>query len=157
MSSRGEYYRNKYGRGRGGRGRGNGYPRVYHQDEMTENRNVESVVPSVGHLNAAELTWQRLGNTLIGIDKRNYGSYHALERVFTFSQSTLSFKLAFDFIQGDPYASPSRAHVVVHPASAGFPAEMYTSKIRNIALCDYLTRQFARAARNSGADAKTRM
>ncbi|RLN98026.1 hypothetical protein BBJ28_00016316, partial [Nothophytophthora sp. Chile5] len=91
------------------------------------------------------------------LHNRNYGAYHDLERAFSFSDgsSDLRFTLGFDHIQGDPYASPSRAHVTVSALSAGFPEEMHLSTIRNVALCDYLTRQFAASARSAGADAKT--
>lgn len=101
------------------------------------------------------LSWQQLGDILQDIHNRNYNAYHDLERAFAFASGSFKFRLVFDHIQGDPYASPSRAHVQVDPIAAGFPAEMYQKKIRNIAVCDYLTRKFAASARSAGADAKT--
>ncbi|KAE8896760.1 hypothetical protein PF005_g4247 [Phytophthora fragariae] len=149
---RGEYYRNKYGGGgrgggRGGRGRGRGDSGGYDRGQG-------------GHYNdrprtpLAAASWDQLGNVLQELHNRNYGSYHELERVFEYDNG-LRFSLEFDHIQGDPYASPSRAHVTVSATSAAFPAEMHGDKTRNVALCDYLTRTFAASARRCGADAKT--
>ncbi|ETI56335.1 hypothetical protein F441_01057 [Phytophthora nicotianae CJ01A1] len=152
---RGEYYRNKYGGGRGGgrggrggRGRGRGDSEGFDRGHS-------------GHYNDRPRTplttasWERLGYVLQEIHNRNYGAYHELERVFEFQSNDLHFALEFDHIQGDPYASPSRSHVTVSATSAAFPAEMYQDKIRNVALCDYLTRVFAASARSCGADVKT--
>ncbi|KAL4100387.1 hypothetical protein PRIC1_008181 [Phytophthora ramorum] len=143
---RGEYYRNKYGgggRGRGRGGRGGGYERGH----------------GGGHLSTplATASWQQLGSILQELHNRNYGAYHDLQRAFEFEDVAggLRFSLEFDHIQGDPYASPSRAHVTVSAGSAAFPAEMHVDKTRNVALCDYLTRAFAASARQAGADAKT--
>ncbi|TMW55050.1 hypothetical protein Poli38472_013812 [Pythium oligandrum] len=157
---RGEYYRNKYGGG--GRGRGRGGPREERRDEYPSEgrrsgggwRNNDGDIATSS--SASVLTWQQLGNLLQDIHNRNYNAYHDLRRVFAYESRDLCFQLGFDHIQGDPYASPSRAHVQVLSASARFPREMHASKIRNVALCDYLTRQFAESARRAGADAKTR-
>ena len=51
-----------------------------------------------------------------------------------------------DYVQGDPFAAPSKFRVQVSQDIADFPAELYESKSREIALRDYLTRQFARLA-----------
>ncbi|KAJ0392106.1 hypothetical protein P43SY_006081 [Pythium insidiosum] len=155
---RGEYYRNKYGRGggRGGRGRGAATPRD-EDDYSHRRRRGES--PADGRRERPLRTWQQLAALLRDLDNRNYPAYHDLEHalyVYEDPASGSTFTLGFDHIQGDPFASPSRAHVAVAPAAARFPSEMVASKIRNIALCDYLTRQFADSARRAGADAKTR-
>lgn len=176
---RGEYYRNKYGNGgRGGRGRGDGStdsargtspsgPRYGSGNGggrgrgrggggggWRGNRSDSTAAPPTATAHA--LTWQQLGNILQDIHNRSYNAYHDLERVFAFvGDNGMRFRLAFDHIQGDPYASPSRAHVQVETAAAGFTPEMYATPIRNVALCDYLTRTFAASAKSAGADAKT--
>lgn len=143
---RGEYYRNKYGgggRGRGGRGyedRG-GRSNFRGGEEPRRSPN-------------ASVSWAQLANVLQDIHNRNYGAYHDLERVFAYESDGLVFHLEFDHVQSDPFASPSRAHVTVDPAAAAFETAMYATKIRNVALCDYLTRSFAATARSAGADAK---
>ncbi|GLE00006.1 hypothetical protein PINS_up008733 [Pythium insidiosum] len=154
---RGEYYRNKYGRGggRGGRGRGGGDAR----DEDYAPRRRRGQSPADSQRERPLRSWQQLATLLRDLDNRNYPAYHDLEHaiyVHDDATSGSTFMLGFDHIQGDPFASPSRAHVTVSPRAAQFPREMFASKIRNIALCDYLTRQFADSARRAGADAKTR-
>ena len=106
---------------------------------------------------APTASWPQLGDLFHALHERNYGAYHELQCAqFAFdSRAGLCFALAFDHVQGDPYASPSRAHVTVDAASAAFPPALYQSKTRNVALCDYLTRVFARGARTSGVHAKT--
>lgn len=163
---RGEYYRNKYGGGGRGGGRGGG---GRGRDDRGDHAGYGGyggggarggggrAAASSASQSAPPATWQQLGDLLQDIHNRNYGAYHELERRFAFSDGDgLSLTLGFDHIQGDPYASPSRAHVQVDPASASFPPEMFRAKTRNVALCDYLTRKFAAAARSAGADAKTR-
>ncbi|CAN0058578.1 unnamed protein product, partial [Hapterophycus canaliculatus] len=55
-------------------------------------------------------------------------------------QGMPDFILSVDKIQADPFAAPSRFHVVVPGAMAGFPAEAFSTKVR--------------AARQDGADQK---
>ncbi|CAN0417869.1 unnamed protein product, partial [Ectocarpus sp. 8 AP-2014] len=40
------------------------------------------------------------------------------------------FMLCVDKIQADPFAAPSRLHVVVPGKVAGFPAEAFSTKVR---------------------------
>lgn len=176
---RGEYYRNKYGNGGRGGGRGRGDDAGGEREYSTRGQSPSgprydggrgrgrggwrgghssASAPPAAPPNTAltvALSWEQLGGILQDIHNRNYNAYHDLERVFVYSSSNLKFRLAFDHIQGDPYASPSRAHVQVEAAAAAFPVEMYNKKIRNIALCDYLTRTFAASAKSASADAKT--
>jgi hypothetical protein len=168
---RGEYYRNKYGGGgrgggRGGRGDGRenapSYSDSYRgrggggrgRDGGWRNYDATSGAQEGGAL--PTLTWAQLGQTLRDIHNRSYNAYHDLERgLFAFSERGLAFQLGFDYVQGDPYASASRAHVLVEAAAAQFPREMWSATVRNVALCDYLTRRFAESAHKAGADAKT--
>jgi predicted ABC-class ATPase len=50
-------------------------------------------------------------------------------------------------VQGDPFASPSKLTVIVPQSVAQFPSQLYQSASREVALRDYLTRQFERVAR----------
>lgn len=152
---RGEFYRNKYG---GGRGRGRG---DRERDGGGGWRSSPAGAGAAAGASAPAATWAQLGGVLRDIHGRNYGAYHELERRFAFSgeeegdADALRFSLGFDRVQSDPYASPSRAHVLVDAASAALPAQLFRDKTRNVALCDFLTRQFAAAATRAGADAKT--
>jgi hypothetical protein len=162
IMGRGEFYRNKYGNGGGrGRGRGRGLEDGSSRDIQRgggwrRDEEERGAAPSA----ASRRSWPQLASLLQDIHQRNYNAYHDLARnTFTYQdqRSSLTFDLVFDHIQGDPYASPSTAHVHVPASAAGFPTVMYHhSPIRNTALCDYLARRFAEHAHAVGVDATTR-
>ncbi|CAM9451819.1 unnamed protein product, partial [Ectocarpus sp. 12 AP-2014] len=90
------------------------------------------------------------------MDNRPYPAYKDTEGSWTFNsqQGMPDFMLCVDKIQADPFAAPSRLHVVVPGKVAGFPAEAFSTKVRKVALCDFLTRRFLEAAKQDGADQK---
>ena len=77
------------------------------------------------------------------IDGRGYKAYRDIKGSYEFD----SFTLIVDHVQGDPFAALSRCRVKIKQDVAGFPADTYQSKSREIALRDFLTRQFAGASR----------
>ena len=76
------------------------------------------------------------------LDNRGYKAYKDIQGNYEFSE----FTLIIDYVQGDPFASPSKFRVRVPPNIAQIPRELFNSRSREIALRDYLTRQFDRAA-----------
>jgi len=87
---------------------------------------------------------KRLQEILCRINGRGYKAYQDLQRQrFQFP----GFTLMVDHVQGDPFAAPSRFHVRVPQEVAGFPAETFCNRSREIALRDLLVRTFAREAR----------
>jgi len=72
------------------------------------------------------------------IDGKSYRLYKDLEGEYDFENYTLSI----DHVQGDPFASPSRVRVIVKQNMAKFPKELFDNKNKNIAVADYLTREF---------------
>ncbi|MFT5873513.1 MAG: putative ABC-class ATPase, partial [Clostridium sp.] len=72
------------------------------------------------------------------IDGKSYRLYKDLEGEYDFG----NFVLCIDHVQGDPFASPSRIRVIVNQNVAKFPKELFDNKIKNIAIADYLTREF---------------
>lgn len=100
----------------------------------------------------------RTADELVGvlrrIDGAGYGAYHDIEGSFTFGGGDLApFTLHVDHVQSDPFASPSRVHVTLPVASVGgFPAALYSTKTRMIAMCDFLTRAFVAEAERMGVD-----
>ncbi len=86
--------------------------------------------------------YQRLYQQLLRLDNRNYKAYKDIQGQYEFP----NFILHIDYVQGDPFAAPSRLRVQVSQHIAGFPPELYQSKSREVALRDYLTREFARWA-----------
>ncbi|MGL5064578.1 MAG: ABC-ATPase domain-containing protein [Microcoleus sp.] len=87
---------------------------------------------------------ENLRRYLLQLDNRNYKAYKDIQGSYDFAE----FTLIIDCVQGDPFASPSKFRVQVPPHIARFPSELFSSRSREIALRDYLTRQFDRAASN---------
>lgn len=77
------------------------------------------------------------------IDGKGYKAYKDIAGAYDFREYTVHV----DYVQGDPFASPSRVRVRVPRSLAGFPADTFSDKSREIALRDFLTRVFCRAAR----------
>jgi predicted ABC-class ATPase len=98
-------------------------------------------------------TQSDLRQILRQIDQQSYRAYKDLQRSYEFP----GFTLLIDRIQGDPFASPSQMRVRIPQSRAEFPRHLYDNASREIALRDYLTRQFdreshtARQQRGSGS------
>jgi predicted ABC-class ATPase len=87
---------------------------------------------------------QSLNKTLSQLDNRSYKAYKDIRGSYDFR----NFTLIVDYIQGDPFASPSQLQVQIPQNVAQFPSQLFRSKSREIALRDYLTRQFDKAAKS---------
>ncbi|VEP14096.1 putative ATPase of the ABC class [Hyella patelloides LEGE 07179] len=87
---------------------------------------------------------QNLRNILQRIDGAGYKAYKDIKGSYQFDD----FSLICDRIQGDPFASPSKLRVKIPQAIAKFPTQLYKNKSREIALRDYITREFATVASN---------
>ncbi|MEG3931248.1 ABC-ATPase domain-containing protein [Microcoleus sp. T3_B1] len=85
---------------------------------------------------------ESLQRHLLQLHNRGYKAYKEIQGNYDFSE----FTLIIDYVQGDPFASPSKFRVIVPPNIARIPREVFNSRSREIALRDYLTRQFDRAA-----------
>ena len=102
---------------------------------------------------------QTLRQLLYDLDNRGYKAYKDIRGRYDFSQFTLSI----DRVQGDPFAAPSNLRVFISHEGAGFPRSAFRNSVRSLAFCDYLTRQFSRAAmeasehRGSGNSGKIQM
>jgi predicted ABC-class ATPase len=83
-------------------------------------------------------TSEVLKKDLNRIDGKSYRIYKDLEGQYDFGNYTLSI----DHVQGDPFASPSRIRVIVNQTTSKFPKELFDNKNKNIAVADYLTREF---------------
>ena len=79
-----------------------------------------------------------LRRALHNINGRGYKAYKALQGAYDFD----GFRLFFDHIQADPYASPSHLRVRVPARVAEVPRELYRDRIRRVALQDFLIRAF---------------
>lgn len=92
----------------------------------------------------AMLSQAHLRQQLLRLDGASYKAYQDIKGSYAFPD----FTLGIDRVQGDPFASPSQVRVQVPQTIANFPAELYRSRSRAIALRDYLNRQFDQVARS---------
>jgi predicted ABC-class ATPase len=86
-----------------------------------------------------------LRQQLLQLDQRGYKAYKDIQGCYAFGD----FTLIIDRVQGDPFATPSQCRVKLPQAIAGFPRDLYQTRSREIALRDYLTRQFDSRARTT--------
>ena len=83
-----------------------------------------------------------LRKTLEGLDRRPYPAYRDL-RGRRFAVGPLSLRLLY--VQGDPFAAPSRLEVVAPPAVAGLPGAARVDAVARRATADLLHRAVGRA------------
>jgi predicted ABC-class ATPase len=86
---------------------------------------------------------QDLNRSLQRIDGRGYKAYKSIQGVYDFT----TYVLFIDYVQGDPFASPSRIRVRIPQNVATFPDDTFKTKSREVALRDYVTRAFYSASR----------
>ena len=93
----------------------------------------------------------KLNAILLDLDSSSYKAYKSIKGKYQFDE----FTLLIDYVQGDPFASPSQLRVVIPQQIASFPPQLYKSQSRKIALEDYLARQFALAAKKTSSSRGT--
>ncbi|MGG7059613.1 ABC-ATPase domain-containing protein [Clostridium nigeriense] len=79
-----------------------------------------------------------LKNELQRIDGRGYKAYKDLQGQYDFKDYILSI----DYVQGDPFASPSRLRIIINKNKAGFPEDLISEYYKKVAVSDFLTRLF---------------
>ncbi len=79
---------------------------------------------------------------LLALDGKGYGGYKSLVGAYSFPL----YKLVIDHIQADPFAPPSTMHLLIDRKKAGIPAELLDSKNKQIAVADFLQRNFSKQA-----------
>lgn len=84
-------------------------------------------------------TAQDLRRILSRIDGRGYKAYKEIRGGYQFED----FNLTIDYVQGDPFAAPSRFRAVVSQRKALFPPELFANRSREVGLRDYVMRKFA--------------
>ena len=77
-----------------------------------------------------------LRKTLARIDGRGYKAYKDIQGSYVYPQ----FTLFVDYVQGDPFASPSKIRVRVPSTVAQIPPDLFSSRVRRIALQDFFIR-----------------
>jgi len=84
-------------------------------------------------------TSETLRQILNRIDGRGYKAYKDIAGTYQFTD----FTLAVDYVQGDPFAAPSRLRALIPSAVADFSDRLYANGSRAIGLSCFLARAFA--------------
>ncbi|MGM0368429.1 MAG: ABC-ATPase domain-containing protein [Actinomycetota bacterium] len=92
----------------------------------------------------------KLRSLVSSINNRGYKAYKKIRGVYNFPD----FTLYIDYVQGDPFASPSKLRIRVPQAKAGFGYELFKNRSRKIALEDYITRCFSKAIKKESGGRK---
>ena len=79
------------------------------------------------------------------MDGRGYGGYKQIKGAWKGERLTV----AVDHVQGDPFASPSRLRIVMPMQTHGIPEALRETRVRRVAITDFVLRRFARAARDA--------
>lgn len=82
-----------------------------------------------------------LKKIISSIDHKGYKAYKQLKGKYDFGD----FLLFIDYVQGDPFATPSRLRVRVMQSTAGFEQKLFLNKSRKTALEDYISRAFEKS------------
>ncbi|WP_026894059.1 ABC-ATPase domain-containing protein [Clostridiisalibacter paucivorans] len=88
---------------------------------------------------------ENLRQKLKGIDGRGYKAYKDIQGSYNFSD----YILYVDYVQGDPFASPSRFRIRMNINKVGIPKEFFDNKFKKIAVEDFLNRSFNREIRST--------
>lgn len=82
---------------------------------------------------------ENLRGLLQSIDRKSYPAYKSAQGAYDFTDYVLSI----DHVQGDPFASPSKLSITIAHAKAGYPLSCFDTPYKQVALEDYLVRQFS--------------
>jgi predicted ABC-class ATPase len=80
----------------------------------------------------------QLRSDITALHHRGYPAYKSLQGAYRFP----GYILVIDHVQGDPFAAPSKLHLEISGKVARFPAQLYDTVPKKIALEDALTRRF---------------
>ena len=92
--------------------------------------------------------YKELEKILFSMDGKSYSAYKSLKGEYKFPK----YVLAIDHVQSDPYAPPSRMRIIMDRKISGVPYELTNTKEKNIAVSDFLTRNFYKEIQKNGND-----
>ena len=92
--------------------------------------------------------YKELEKILFSMDGKSYSAYKSLKGEYKFPK----YVLAIDHIQSDPYAPPSRMRIIMDRKISRIPYELTDTKEKNIAVSDFLTRNFYKEIQENGND-----
>ena len=85
----------------------------------------------------------KLRTRLQSLHRKSYGAYKEIKGRFQFED----FELSIDYVQGDPFAIPTRISVQVDIKNSGFCTNFWSNNDRKIAFEDYLARSIKSACK----------
>jgi predicted ABC-class ATPase len=91
----------------------------------------------------------KLSSSLLAIDGKGYGAYKSIAGSYDLED----FTLHIDYVQGDPFASPSRLRAEFQLDVVNLPKDLLQPEIRRVAVTDLLNR---RLRRQLGAASRSR-
>ena len=95
-------------------------------------------------------TSKELESLLQRIDGKGYKAYKDLQGTYALE----GFHLAVDYVQGDPFASPSRIRGIVPMKEGDFPKDSFNTPEKKEALKDYVSRKFDQTLKEEYPGAK---
>ncbi|MEL7354296.1 MAG: ABC-ATPase domain-containing protein [Cyanobacteria bacterium P01_A01_bin.116] len=87
---------------------------------------------------------QTLYQQLSNLEGHSFKRYKSIRGHYAFPE----FVLWLDYVQGDPFAAPSRIRLTLKQEVTGFPSPWLTDYVAQVAIADYLTRQVAQVAQS---------
>jgi predicted ABC-class ATPase len=93
---------------------------------------------------------KELKKQLERIDGKGYKAYKDIKGRYHFND----FTLAIDYVQGDPFASPSRVRIIVPRAKTIIEREWFESSVRKVRTEDWIAREVGGAIRTTEKHAK---
>ncbi|MGP4042452.1 ABC-ATPase domain-containing protein [Gracilibacillus sp. D59] len=84
---------------------------------------------------------KKLQQLLQNIDGKGYKAYKSIQGRYSFHR----YELCVDYVQGDPFASPSKIRIVIPDAYRPIKDEWKQSNERNIYVADHMARSVAKA------------
>ncbi|MFP4697771.1 MAG: ABC-ATPase domain-containing protein [Eubacteriales bacterium] len=95
-------------------------------------------------------TKEDLTKILNRIDGKGYKAYKDIAGIYQFDK----YQLAIDYVQGDPFASPSRIRVIMNHKVSKIPKCLFDKPNKKISVEDFITRTFSRQIRNADISKK---
>ena len=88
---------------------------------------------------------QQLRQHLQRINQKSYKAYKDIANTYTFPE----FQLAIDYVQGDPFAAPSKIRLIFSKEQLGIESSWFETKRRKIYVEDVMNRSVNRAIKQS--------
>ena len=93
---------------------------------------------------------KELKKQLERIDGKGYKAYKDIKGHYNFND----FTLAIDYVQGDPFASPSRIRIIVPRTKTIVEREWFESSVRRVRTEDWIAREVGGAIKKTEKHAK---